>query len=247
MVLRTQQFSDGTIFTNSTWRKACRRPIPLITVSKSCSSCHMLRQFAARTLLTAPKHFPAWKCSHLGMECNEDADAIIFTVPPEQWQLASQERSFSHSQDALPSFPFDKHSQRPPSTAVSVPKTQPAKGPEIFDVATPPRTRATRELAINSPREDVFRPLQHQVDLRPLSQREKKSVPYDLLSDRGSDSDSSQKSPSDFLTWTQIPSEKRLVCERSSTLGISRNSSSLRRATPSHFMVGDPLDTHDGT
>ena len=178
IVLRTQQFLDGTIFTNSTWKKACRRPIPLITISKPCSACHVVRQFAARTLLTAPKQFPPWKCSHLGMECNEDVDTIIYTVPPEQWQLAAPERSFSSSQDALPSFPFDKHSQRPPSTAVSLSKLQPnPKGPEIFDVATPPpRSRAARENAANSPSEDTFRPLQQHGDCN-LSHTERRRVP----------------------------------------------------------------------
>jgi len=178
------------------------------------------------------------------MECNEDVDAIIYTVPPEQWQLAASERPFSSSHDALPSFPLDKHSQRPPSSAVSLPKVQTiVNGPQIFDVATPPpRSRAAREHAVNSPPEDTFRPLQQLDELRPLSQREKKSAKnYDLLSDHDSDSDVSQKSPFEFLTWNQIPSEGRQVCERSSSFGINRTSTALRRATPSHFMVGDPL------
>ena len=83
-VLRTQQFTDRTLFSNDQWKRACRRPLTLITITKPCSSCGILRQFAARTLLTAPSSFPVWKCSHLGITCGADENVTIFTVPPEQ-------------------------------------------------------------------------------------------------------------------------------------------------------------------
>ena len=142
-VLRTQQFTDGAAFSNSVWKKACRRPIPAITVAKTCSSCGVLRKFAARTLLTAPRQFPTWKCSHLGLECNDDVEVTIYTVSPEQWQAAAKPSSApSRAQSVLPSFSFEQHSQKPPalSSRVSpdvVPADVPRKRTEYFHVATP--------------------------------------------------------------------------------------------------------------
>ena len=142
-VLRTQQFTDGAAFSNSVWKKACRRHIPAITVAKTCSSCGVLRKFAARTLLTAPRQFPTWKCYHLGLECNDDVEVTLYTVSPEQWQAAAKPSSApSCAQSVLPSFSFEQHSQKPSalSSRVSpdvVPADVPRKRTEYFHVATP--------------------------------------------------------------------------------------------------------------
>ena len=253
-VLRTQQFTDGAQFTNEVWKKACRRPISAITITKTCSSCNTLRQFAARTLLTAPSQFPQWVCAHFGMQCREDVDAIIYTIPPEQWQCASKSTASSLSDDALPSFPFEQHSSRPPARSVLSRKKEDeplssvrvVRKPEVYNVSTPPSHahRATREnLSPRLPSTNQSRSLVAKKDSYSHLFPESKHRPPDLdsLSDRDSDHSDYRSHKPVYLTWTQIPSEKRLINERSSAIVGSRGSAALRRATPSHFMVGDPL------
>ena len=255
-VLRTQQFTDGAAFSNSVWKKACRRPIPAITVAKTCSSCGVLRKFAARTLLTAPRQFPTWKCAHLGLECNDDVEVTIYTVSPEQWQAAAKPSSApSRAQSVLPSFAFEQHSQKPPalSPRVSpdvVPASVPRRRPEYFHVATPvhhasldPREQSHSPFLLSA-KPASRTPADPEVRAGTAQRRFDPDAGDDLLSLSDRESNPGQYSPRvpavEYLTWSQVPLEKRVTNERTSSI-MGGRSSALRRATPSHFMVGDPL------
>ena len=225
-VLRTQQFTDGAAFSNSVWKKACRRPIPAITVAKTCSSCGVLRKFAARTLLTAPRQFPTWKCSHLGLECNDDVEVTIYTVSPEQWQAAAKPSSVpSRAQSVLPSFSFEQHSQKPPALSSRVsPDVVPADPFRVNAQSTFMwRLLCTMPLSIResnltlhfllSAKPASRAPADPEVRAGTARRHHDPDLGEDLLSLSDRESNPGQYSPRvpavEYLTWSQVPLEKR--------------------------------------
>ena len=146
-------------------------------------------------------------------------------------------------------FQHHCHISRPPSASrerLTVPVTSSRvrlsqQVPEIYNVSTP-KVNTTLVPRAESP--SFFHSAKASLtpeDLIPsLSKRERRR-PTDLasISSRESSEEEAITTHRNYLTWTQIPPSQRIPNKRTASFIGSR--SSLRRATPSHFMIGDPL------
>ena len=222
-VLRTQQFLNGSPLTPLMWSRACKRPSSLMSVDKTCSACDTVRTFAIRTLFTAPSRFPEWKCEQFGYECNVESGEPVSTVPPERWIVSST------STTPAASFVTAKRESPEPRASGFPPVRSPVPGAHV-----PPAPHLHESFRIDTP-----------VLPTTTSHRGQEGVPTPLPrtpSERGQHPDSLTGAPlpsHSYRTWAQIPAERRTATQ--STSLITHGTSALRRATPSHYMIGDPL------
>ena len=222
-VLRTQQFFNGSPLTPLTWSRACKRPSSLVAVDKTCSACDTVRTFAIRTLFTAPSRFPEWKCEQFGYECNIESEEPVSTVAPERWVASSP--------STTPAASFVTAKRESPEPRVS--GSPPVRSPEPGAHASP-APRLHESFRIDTPILPTTTP-----------HRGQEGAPTPLPrtpSERGQHPDSLTGAPlpsHSYRTWAQIPAERRTATQ--STSLITHGTSALRRATPSHYMIGDPL------
>ena len=195
----------------------------MISVDKTCFACDTVCTFSIRTLFTAPSRFPEWKCSQFGFECNVESDKPILTVAPERWAVS-----------VISS----------PATTLTLTKKELAE--PLTSAPVPPRASVSLAKAALTP----HLPESFRIDTAPAlldstlhRDREVTRSPSDTPpSDRGRNSDLPRAmgdSAHSYLTWTQISVERRTSQQTTSL--ITYGTSALRRATPSHYIVGDPL------
>ena len=224
-VLRTQQFINGTPLTPALWSQACKRQSTMMSVDKTCAACDMVRTFAMRTLFTAPSRLPEWKCLQFGFECNVESDEPVVTVAPERW---------------IPS----------PATSPAATLTLPKRERMGLGTSVPAPVHMTVPGANAAPSPNI--PESFRIDTLPAlpdptslrGQDGEFPSPNVAPSDRGRQSVLSGSPPTittTYLTWSQIPAERRTAQQTTSL--ITHGATALRRATPSHYMVGDPLLT----
>ena len=105
-VFQSQQFTNGTTLSWTSWAEACRRPSDLIQVVGEYMQCCTLRAFVLCVLWNAPKQIPAWTCECFGLECGEGMPEVITEAPKEirnnleryssSQSVVSRMTSFSH-------------------------------------------------------------------------------------------------------------------------------------------------------
>ena len=82
VALRTHKFMDDSPLLADRWREACRQPIDLLYITVWL--VHLAaqpRDFALRTVFSAPHVLPSWSCVALGFTCNNPEPEMIYTIP----------------------------------------------------------------------------------------------------------------------------------------------------------------------
>ena len=225
VALRTHKFMDDSPLLADRWREACRQPIDLLYITVACSSCSQPRDFALRTVFSAPHVLPSWTCVALGFTCNNPEPEMIYTIPASQWTLAAAAVPSSSSALVPPDSPLSSPSHNLPQHSLvdASPEARHKPAPmELLDLP-PPSPKPSPQ------------------PLLPLEDQQPVVIPLSPVADLLTSASSSSSSAVPKKTWTDLNRSLHPADRFLPALENDMDPFGMVLPRPSHYIVGEEL------